>query len=237
MTMEAPLISLRGVSKVFQGADLQTHALTRISLELRGGEYVAVTGPSGAGKSTLLSILGLLETPSAGEYVLRGESMNRLGAAARARYRNLHIGFVFQSFNLVSELTVEENVELPLTYRPGSAAERRRRVYDALERVRMSHRAGHRPSQLSGGQQQRVAVARAIVGAPSLLLADEPTGNLDSKNSEAVLEILDDLHRSGTTICMVTHEPRQCSSATRVIELFDGRIVAEPKPRSAGRVA
>lgn len=235
--MATPLISMRDVSKVFRGNDLETHALTRISLDVDTGEYVALTGPSGAGKTTLLSILGLLDAPSSGEFRLRGELMNGLTPAQRARLRNRDVGFVFQSFNLISELTVAENVELPLTYRAGSPTESRRKVDEALERVRMSHRANHTPSQLSGGQQQRVAVARAIVGDPGLLLADEPTGNLDSKNSEAVMEILDDLSRGGTTIVMVTHDPRQAFAASRVIELFDGRIVGEPKRKRPGRVA
>jgi putative ABC transport system ATP-binding protein len=222
-----PLIDLVDVSRVFLAEEVETHALAGIHLRIEEGEFVTIAGPSGGGKSTLLSILGLLDTPTAGEYRLRGESVERLGATARARIRNREIGFVFQSFNLIGDLTVFENVELPLTYRGLPAAERRDRVADALERVGMAHRDGHYPAQLSGGQQQRVAVARAIAGTPAVLLADEPTGNLDSVNGSAVMELLGELHASGATICMVTHDPRYAGYAERRIHLFDGRIVED----------
>ncbi|MBI4263787.1 MAG: ABC transporter ATP-binding protein [Acidobacteria bacterium] len=222
-----PLIKLEHVKKVFYTDEVETHALDNINIEIRNGEYVAIAGPSGCGKSTLLSILGLLDTPSDGQYALKGEPVARLTLSQRARVRNREIGFIFQSFNLIGDLTVYENVELPLTYRGMRAAERRQRVTAALERVGMGHRAKHLPSQLSGGQQQRVAVARAVCGEPSILLADEPTGNLDSKNGEAVMELLGELHRSGATICMVTHDARYASHAKRTIQLFDGRVVDE----------
>jgi putative ABC transport system ATP-binding protein len=225
--MSDPLIRLEGVKKVFYTDEVETHALDNINLEIRPGEYVAIAGPSGCGKSTLLSILGLLDTPSDGRYTLQGEPVTNLKPAQRARVRNRQIGFIFQSFNLIGDLTVYENVELPLTYRGMKPAERRTRVTDALERVGMGHRARHLPSQLSGGQQQRVAVARAVAGEPSILLADEPTGNLDSKNGEAVMDLLRDLHRAGATICMVTHDARYASHAARTIHLFDGRVVEE----------
>jgi putative ABC transport system ATP-binding protein len=225
--MTQPLIKLEGVKKVFYTDEVETHALDNINLEIRTGEYVAIAGPSGCGKSTLLSILGLLDTPSDGRYSLQGEAVASLGAAQRARVRNRQIGFIFQSFNLIGDLTVYENVELPLTYRGMRPADRRSRVTDALERVGMAHRAKHLPSQLSGGQQQRVAVARAVAGEPSILLADEPTGNLDSKNGEAVMDLLAELHRAGATICMVTHDARYASNARRTIHLFDGRVVEE----------
>ena len=222
-----PLIKLDGVKKVFYTDEVETHALDNINLEIRTGEYVAIAGPSGCGKSTLLSILGLLDTPSDGQYSLQGQPVTHLKPAERARVRNRQIGFIFQSFNLIGDLTVYENVELPLTYRGMRPSERKTRVTDALERVGMAHRAKHLPSQLSGGQQQRVAVARAVAGEPSILLADEPTGNLDSKNGEAVMDLLAELHRTGATICMVTHDARYASHAKRTIHLFDGRVVEE----------
>jgi putative ABC transport system ATP-binding protein len=221
------LIKLEGVTKAFFTDEVETHALAGIHLEIRRGEYIAIAGPSGCGKSTLLSILGLLDTPTAGEYVLNGRSVAALGLAERARIRNRDVGFVFQSFNLIGDLSVSENVELPLTYRGMGADERRTRVTAALERVGMAHRARHLPSQLSGGQQQRVAVARALAGEPAILLADEPTGNLDSRNGEAVMDLLSDLHRAGATICMVTHDARFSRHAERTIHLFDGRVVEE----------
>ena len=220
-----PLIRLEGLSKVFFTDEVETHALSGIDLEIRDGEYVAISGPSGCGKSTLLSILGLLDTPTKGLYLLNGESVENLKARQRARIRNRQIGFIFQAFNLIGDLTVYENVELPLTYRGMPASERKRRVEEALERVGMAHRMKHYPSQLSGGQQQRVAVARALGGDPSVLLADEPTGNLDSKNGEAVMELLRGVHQGGATICMVTHDPRFEAYAERVVRLFDGKIV------------
>jgi putative ABC transport system ATP-binding protein len=221
------LIKLEGVTKVFYTDEVETHALAGIHLEIKNGEYLAIAGPSGCGKSTLLSILGLLDTPSDGTYVLNGRPVANLTAAERARTRNREIGFIFQSFNLIGDLTVYENVELPLTYRGMKPAERRKRAEEALEKVGMAHRARHLPSQLSGGQQQRVAVARAVAGNPSILLADEPTGNLDSKNGEAVMQLLQELHRGGATIGMVTHDPRYARHADRSIHLFDGRIVEE----------
>jgi putative ABC transport system ATP-binding protein len=221
------LIQLEGVTKVFYTDEVETHALAGIHLDIQRGEYISIAGPSGCGKSTLLSILGLLDTPSEGTYVLNGRSVADLPLSERARVRNREIGFIFQSFNLIGDLTVYENVELPLTYRGMKAAERKERVMAALEKVGMSHRAKHLPSQLSGGQQQRVAVARAVGGSPSILLADEPTGNLDSKNGEAVMELLRELHREGSTICMVTHDPRYARVAQRSIHLFDGRVVEE----------
>ncbi|MYB50592.1 MAG: ABC transporter ATP-binding protein [Acidobacteriia bacterium] len=221
----APLIRLEAVSKVFFTDEVETHALSGVDLEIRDGEYVAISGPSGCGKSTLLSILGLLDTPTDGVYRLNGESVENLKARQRARIRNRQIGFIFQAFNLIGDLTVFENVDLPLTYRGMPASERKKRVEEALERVGMAHRMKHYPSQLSGGQQQRVAVARALGGEPSVLLADEPTGNLDSKNGEAVMELLRDVHDGGATICMVTHDPRFEAYAERVVRLFDGRIV------------
>jgi putative ABC transport system ATP-binding protein len=219
------LISLRGVNKVFFTDEVETHALDDVHFEISKGEYVAISGPSGCGKTTLLSILGLLDTPSAGEYTLAGQSVARLAPVERAQVRNRQIGFIFQAFNLIGDLSVFENVELPLTYRDMPASERRDRVAAALERVGMSHRAKHFPAQLSGGQQQRVAVARAVAGSPSILLADEPTGNLDSKNGEAVMDLLRELHQSGSTICMVTHDSRYAQHADREVALFDGRVV------------
>ncbi len=221
------LISLQGIKKVFLTDEVETHALSGIHLEIQRGEYVSISGPSGCGKSTLLSILGLLDSPSEGTYVLNSRAVHDLTLSDRARIRNREIGFIFQSFNLIGDLTVYENVELPLTYRGMKSGERKEAVTQALERVGMAHRAKHLPSQLSGGQQQRVAVARALVGKPSILLADEPTGNLDSKNGDAVMELLSDLHRAGSTICMVTHDQRFTRQADRTIHLFDGRVVDE----------
>jgi len=221
------LIRLEGLTKVFYTDEVETHALSGIHLDVERGEYVAIAGPSGCGKSTLLSILGLLDSPTEGSYVLNGRPVQDLDLGARARIRNREIGFIFQSFNLIGDLTVYENVELPLTYRGTGSGERRERVTHALERVGMAHRARHLPSQLSGGQQQRVAVARALVGEPSILLADEPTGNLDSRNGEAVMGLLRELHRAGSTICMVTHDTRFARHAERAVHLFDGRIVEE----------
>ncbi|HYL38242.1 MAG TPA: ABC transporter ATP-binding protein [Bryobacteraceae bacterium] len=221
------LISLDGVTKVFVTDEVETHALAGIHLNLKKGEYLSIAGPSGCGKSTLLAILGLLDSPTDGTYILNGKPVQNLKLSERARIRNREIGFIFQAFNLIGDLTVYENVELPLTYRGMPSSERKKRVHDALERVGMSHRIKHYPSQLSGGQQQRVAVARALGGDPSILLADEPTGNLDSTNGEAVMELLRELHRGGATICMVTHDPRYARYADRTIRLFDGRIVEE----------
>jgi putative ABC transport system ATP-binding protein len=232
-TSSDALIQLDGVKKVFFTDEVETHALAGIHLEIQKGEYIAIAGPSGCGKSTLLSILGLLDSPTEGRYMLNGRDVANLPLSERARTRNREIGFVFQSFNLIGDLTVYENVELPLTYRGMKAADRKLRVHDALERVGMAHRAKHLPSQLSGGQQQRVAVARAVAGQPSILLADEPTGNLDSKNGEAVMELLRELHRDGATICMVTHDPRYARHADRSIHLFDGRVVEETGERHA----
>ncbi|MDH5805208.1 MAG: ABC transporter ATP-binding protein [Gemmatimonadota bacterium] len=222
-----PLIELDGIRKVFLTEEVETHALSGIHLSIQPGEYVAISGPSGCGKTTLLSILGLLDSPSDGKYLLDGEPVMNLTASQRAYIRNRQIGFVFQAFNLIGDLTVYENVELPLTYRGMPGAERKKRVQDALEKVGMAHRMKHYPSQLSGGQQQRVAVARAVAGDPLLLLADEPTGNLDSTNGEAVMDLMRDLHSEGATIVMVTHDPRYEHYAERSIHLFDGRVVEE----------
>jgi putative ABC transport system ATP-binding protein len=230
---DAPLIHMQNVNKVFYTDELETHALTNVHFEVSRGEYVSIAGPSGCGKSTLLSILGLLDTPTSGSYTLAGQAIQSLGAADRARIRNKEIGFIFQAFNLIGDLTVYENVELPLTYRRLPAADRKRRVEAALDRVGMAHRMRHYPAQLSGGQQQRVAVARALAGEPAILLADEPTGNLDSKNGESVMELLRDLHRAGATIVMVTHDPRFTRYADRTIHLFDGRVVEETREREA----
>ena len=224
-TSDDALISLSGITKVFQTEDVETHALADVNFEIRKGEYIAISGPSGCGKTTLLSILGLLDSASGGRYMLDGESVASLAPAERARVRNRQIGFIFQAFNLIGDLTVFENVELPLTYRNMDAAERKRRVNSALDRVAMSHRAKHYPAQLSGGQQQRVAVARAVAGDPAILLADEPTGNLDSTNGEAVMELLRDLNKNGATVCMVTHDSRYAQHADREVNLFDGRVV------------
>jgi putative ABC transport system ATP-binding protein len=233
-TVAGPLIRLVGVSKVFTTEEVETHAIMDVHLQIERGEYVSIAGPSGCGKSTLLSILGLLDEPSGGDYFLAGHNVSRLGATERARLRRSEIGFIFQSFNLIAEMTVFENVELPLAYQGMDRTQRRERVTEALERVGLAHRARHWPSQLSGGQQQRVAVARALVGRPSLLLADEPTGNLDSHNGEAVMTLLRDLHREGATICIVTHDARFAKWASRTVSLFDGRVVDETDVPAAG---
>ncbi len=222
-----PIIFMDGITKVFYTDEVETHALSGIHLEIEAGQFVSISGPSGCGKSTLLSLMGLLDTPSDGDYALNGKNVARLTPNDRARIRNQEVGFIFQAFNLIGDLTVFENVELPLTYRKMGAGERKKRVNDALERVGMAHRSSHYPAQLSGGQQQRVAVARAVCGKPSILLADEPTGNLDSQNSEAVMELLKELHRDGATICMVTHDPRYANYAQRTVNVFDGRILED----------
>src|SRR5271154_5938998 len=223
-----PLIQIEAMTKVFYTEEIETHALAGVHLSIDRGEYVAMSGPSGCGKSTLLSIIGLLDTPTAGKYELNGRPVENLKFAERSRIRNQEIGFIFQSFNLLGDLTVAENVELPLTYRTDmSSEERKKRVQESLERVNMAHRMRHYPAQLSGGQQQRAAIARALAGSPALLLADEPTGNLDSKNGEAVMRLLQELHQEGATICMVTHDPRFAAHAERQIHLFDGKVVAE----------
>jgi putative ABC transport system ATP-binding protein len=228
MTSAGPaLIRLEGIKKVFYTDEVETHALSEVHLEIRRGEYVAISGPSGCGKTTLLSLLGLLDTPTGGEYWLDGKPVAQLSPADRARIRNREIGFIFQAFNLIGDLTVYENVELPLTYRGMQPADRKQKVMAALEKVGMSHRVRHYPAQLSGGQQQRVAVARAVAGEPLILLADEPTGNLDSTNGESVMQLLQELHRGGATICMVTHDPRYERHADRSIHLFDGRVVED----------
>ena len=223
--MTPPIIRLSGLSKVFRTNEVETHALSDVTLSVTRGEFVSIAGPSGCGKTTLLSILGLLDSPTGGRYLLNSEAVEELSAAERAGIRNRTIGFIFQTFNLIGDLTVFANVELPLTYRGVSAAERRERVEEALDRVEMASRMSHYPSQLSGGQQQRVAVARAIVGRPAILLADEPTGNLDSRNGRAVMELLGELHGDGATVCVVTHDPRYAHAAERTVHLFDGRIV------------
>jgi len=230
-----PVIRLEDVTKVFYTDEVETHALSGVHLSIRNGEYVSIAGPSGCGKSTLLSLLGLLDTPTGGRYWLNDKPAESLTLSERARIRNREIGFIFQSFNLIGDLSVYENVELPLTYRGMPAAERRKRSQEALEKVGMAHRMKHFPSQLSGGQQQRVAVARAIGGKPLVLLADEPTGNLDSGNGEAVMGLLRELHREGSTICMVTHDPRFAQHAERTIHLFDGRVVEDEKGAERAR--
>jgi putative ABC transport system ATP-binding protein len=235
-TQTASVIRLEGVSKVFYTDEMETHALAEVHLDVQRGDYLAIAGPSGSGKTTLLSLLGLLDSLTGGTYTLNGTDVSRLTAADRARIRNREIGFVFQAFNLIGDSTVAENVELPLTYRGMPAQERKARVAEALEKVGMSHRMRHYPSQLSGGQQQRVAVARAIAGKPSILLADEPTGNLDSTNGEAVMELLSELHREGATICMVTHDPRYAEHAQRTIHLFDGKIVRDERSALAAEL-
>jgi putative ABC transport system ATP-binding protein len=221
------VIHLESLKKVFLTDEVETHALAGVDLEIRRGEYISISGPSGCGKSTLLSILGLLDSPSEGSYLLNAKPVQDLSMSERARVRNREIGFIFQAFNLIGDLTVYENVELPLTYRGMPSSERKKRVLESLEKVGMAHRIKHYPSQLSGGQQQRVAVARALGGQPAILLADEPTGNLDSRNGEAVMDLLRELHREGATICMVTHDPRYARYAERTIHLFDGRVVDE----------
>jgi putative ABC transport system ATP-binding protein len=225
-----PLITLNGITKVFVTDDVETHALSDITLSISRGEYVSIAGPSGCGKSTLLSILGLLDTPTSGTFALNGRQVADLPQGERARIRNREIGFIFQSFNLISDLSVFENVELPLTYRGMGSSERRQRVHEALERVGLAHRARHLPSQLSGGQQQRVAVARAVAGEPLILLADEPTGNLDSRSGESVMDLLSELHQVGSTICIVTHDPRYARHAERHVYLFDGQLTDDPAP-------
>ena len=225
--MNDSVIQLEGVTKVFLTDEVETHALAGVHLEIKKGEYFSISGPSGCGKSTLLSILGLLDSPTDGTYQLNGKPVQDLSMSERARVRNREIGFIFQAFNLIGDLTVYENVELPLTYRGMPSAERKKRVQESLDKVGMAHRMKHYPSQLSGGQQQRVAVARALCGQPAILLADEPTGNLDSRNGEAVMDLLRGLHREGATICMVTHDPRYARYADRTIHLFDGRVVDE----------
>ena len=224
--MSESLIHLKGVTRVFATDEVETHALEGIDLDIERGEYISISGPSGCGKSTLLAILGLLDSPSGGTYLLKGGPVQDLKLSERARIRNREIGFIFQAFNLIGDLTVYENVELPLTYRGMPGSERKKRAQDALDRVGMSHRMKHYPAQLSGGQQQRVAVARALAGDPSILLADEPTGNLDSTNGEAVMELLAELNRAGSTICVVTHDPRYAAQARREIHLLDGRVVS-----------
>jgi putative ABC transport system ATP-binding protein len=231
MAEDKALIELDALSKVFYTEEVETHALSNINLRIGTGEFLSIAGPSGCGKTTLLSILGLLDSPTGGKYVLDGTPVENLTASQRAKIRNQAIGFIFQAFNLIGDLTVYENVELPLTYRGMPGAERKERVQAALERVGMAHRMGHYPSQLSGGQQQRVAVARAIVGKPLILLADEPTGNLDSKNGGAVMGLLKELHAEGATICMVTHDPRYAHVADRAVHLFDGQVISEDDAR------
>jgi putative ABC transport system ATP-binding protein len=226
--MSSPLIHISKLRKVFLTDEMETHALADIDLDIQKGEYVCISGPSGCGKSTLLAILGLLDTPTSGEYMLNGRSVANLRMNERARIRNREIGFIFQSFNLIGDLTVIENIELPLSYRGLAPDERTQRADAALERVGLMHRRNHYPSQLSGGQQQRAAVARALAGDPAILLADEPTGNLDSQNGEAVMDLLKDLHANGSTICMVTHDPRYAAHAQRNVQLFDGKLVAQP---------
>ncbi|EDY82326.1 ABC transporter, ATP-binding protein, putative [Verrucomicrobiia bacterium DG1235] len=227
MTTPSPLIHLDSISKVFLTDEIETHALENISLDINEGEFLSISGPSGCGKSTLLSILGLLDSPSAGSYNLAGREVATLNNSERSRIRNLDVGFIFQSFNLIGDLTVYENVELPLVYRGLKTSERKERVLEALEKVQMSHRKDHYPHQLSGGQQQRVAVARALGGSPRILLADEPTGNLDSKNGSKVMEMLQELNEGGATICMVTHDERYSDIASRIVHLFDGNIIDE----------
>jgi putative ABC transport system ATP-binding protein len=236
MADQPAVITLKDITKVFYTDEVETHALGGIHLQINAGEFVAIGGPSGCGKSTLLSILGLLDTATSGEYILNNQPVANLNLGERSRIRNREIGFIFQSFNLIGDLSVYENVELPLTYRGMPSAERKQRVQAALERVGMAHRAKHLPSQLSGGQQQRVAVARALVGKPSILLADEPTGNLDSKNGDAVMDLLHELHEGGATICMVTHDPRFARYADRTVHLFDGQIVDESQAQEQSAV-
>jgi putative ABC transport system ATP-binding protein len=237
MVTDSAVIQLSGISKAFETEEVRTHAVSDVSLSIGRGEYIAISGPSGCGKSTLLSILGLLDTATAGEYRLNGVPVGDLSPRARAQTRNRQIGFIFQSFNLLGDRTVAENVELPLTYRRMSAADRQRQVDHALARVDMTQRARHYPAQLSGGQQQRVAVARAVAGEPAILLADEPTGNLDSKNGAAVMQLLKELHDGGATICIVTHDARFAEHAERIVHLLDGRLVDEATARQSGEGA
>jgi putative ABC transport system ATP-binding protein len=232
MEYSEPLIQMHGIGKVYYTDEVETHALSDIELEVKKGEFLSITGPSGCGKSTLLAIAGLLDTPTRGTYHIAGAEVSDLSIAQRARIRNREIGFIFQSFNLIGDLCIAENVELPLRYRSGlSRRERREKALESLERVDMAHRVSHYPSQLSGGQQQRVAVARALVGGPSIILADEPTGNLDSRNGEQVMALLQELNRKGTTICMVTHEPRYAAIASSQVMLLDGKLVDEEELR------
>ena len=226
-THQTQIIRMESVTKIFRTEDVETHALSNIDLTIDRGDYISIAGPSGCGKSTLLSVLGLLDSPTSGKYFLNGKDVSQISVAERTRIRNREIGFVFQAFNLIGDLTVYENVELPLTYRNMGAAERKQKTEQALQRVGMSHRKKHFPAQLSGGQQQRVAVARALGGDPLILMADEPTGNLDSQNSEAVMQLLSELHQNGATICLVTHDPRYSRFADRTIQLFDGRTISE----------
>lgn len=234
--MSTNLIKLDSIQKVFYTEEVETHALRNITLTVNKGEYVSISGPSGCGKSTLLSVLGLLDMPTAGRYILNGHDVSDISNRERARIRNQEIGFIFQSFNLISDLDVEENVELPLTYRNDlNKSQRKQMVKDALEKVDMAYRCKHFPSQLSGGQQQRVAVARAIAGNPSILLADEPTGNLDTKNADAVMKLLGKLHAEGATICMVTHDPRSALRSDRKIDVLDGQVVADTTSHDRAR--
>jgi putative ABC transport system ATP-binding protein len=236
--MNNTLIKLDNIEKIFYTDDIETHALSNITLTINKGEYVSISGPSGCGKSTLLSLLGLLDTSTSGHYQLASHNVSDISKKERARIRNMEIGFIFQSFNLISDLDVEENVDLPLSYRKDlTKAQRKEMVKNALEKVDMAHRANHFPSQLSGGQQQRVAVARAIAGNPSIILADEPTGNLDSKNATAVMSLLNKLHSEGATICMVTHDPRSAQQAERTIEILDGQVVADHLTRPVTSVS
>lgn len=236
--MNNTLIKLDNIEKIFYTDDIETHALSNITLTINKGEYVSISGPSGCGKSTLLSLLGLLDTSTSGHYQLASHNVSDISKKERARIRNMEIGFIFQSFNLISDLDVEENVDLPLSYRKDlTKAQRKEMVKNALEKVDMAHRANHFPSQLSGGQQQRVAVARAIAGNPSIILADEPTGNLDSKNATAVMSLLNKLHSEGATICMVTHDPRSAQQAERTIEILDGQVVADHLTRPVNNVS
>jgi len=225
-TSDNTIISLKNLSKTYTSSDIEIKALNELNLEICRGDYLSISGPSGCGKSTLLSILGLLDSPSEGQYFIEGIDTKTLSMDQQAELRNLHIGFVFQSFNLIDELSVFDNVALPLTYREQglSKEEIEKRVISALTQVEMEHRKGHKPNQLSGGQQQRIAIARALAGSPSILLVDEPTGNLDSKNGDAVMDLLGKLNEQGTTICMVTHDPRYAGHATRQVQLLDGQI-------------
>ena len=233
---ENQLIEMEDVRKVFLTEEVETHALSGVHVKISRGEFVTIEGPSGCGKTTLLSLMGLLDTPTAGHYQLDGRTVESMSVYERAALRNQTVGFIFQSFNLIGDLTVYENVELPLLYRNAGSAERRDRVRKALEHVDMGPRQNHYPGQLSGGQQQRVAVARALVGDPLILLADEPTGNLDSRNGVMVMDLLKALHEHGTTVCMVTHDPRYHAYAQRTIHLFDGQVVEESNPRETAVV-
>ena len=222
-------IQMADITKVFLTDELETHALRGVNLEIADGDYISISGPSGCGKSSLLSILGLLDTPCSGQYFIEGTDVSNLSVNERAEVRNLKIGFVFQSFNLIDELSVFDNIALPLRYREQemTAAQIKQQVMECLEKVKMSHRSDHKPNQLSGGQQQRIAIARALVGNPAILLVDEPTGNLDSTNGDAVMKMLSDLNAQGTTICMVTHDPRYADMAKRQLHLLDGVMIDE----------